>query len=65
MSQNFKHELGQFLGEILGCKKMSIELHPRTLMAATGISMMKPETQFFYDVVKTAVERRWDLNGSW
>ena len=30
----------------------------RTLMAAAGISMMKPETQFFYDIVKTAVEKR-------
>ena len=38
--------------------KTCLELHPRTLMAATGISMMKPETQFFYDIVKTAIEKR-------
>ena len=37
---------------------MYIESPPRALMAATGISMMKPETQFFYDIVKTAIEKR-------
>ena len=31
----------------------------KRLMAATGISMMKPETSFFYEIVKTAVDKRY------
>ena len=31
----------------------------KKLMAVSGISMMKPETRFFYDIVKTAVEKRY------
>ena len=32
----------------------------KKIMAASGISMMKPETRFFYDIVKTAVEKRYN-----
>ena len=31
----------------------------KKLMGACGISMMKPETRFFYDIVRTAVEKRY------
>ena len=34
----------------------------RKLMGAAGISMMKPETRFFYNIVKTAVEKRCKLS---
>ena len=32
----------------------------KRLLAASGISMMKPETRFFYDIVKSAVEKRYN-----
>ena len=56
MSQNLKHDLAQVLGQILGPKKVSIELHTRAAARSRPINVAhwtSPNTPRYAHMSKT------------